>query len=226
MQKLFLPSMPHLVKALVAAFAVVLLSILGACGGGGGSATSPSQPDTTAPTVSATAAVGTEAVVLSAAVSDNVAVTQVEFLVDGGATKATVTDSQGRSAYSTSLPIGGFGTGSHSVVARARDAAGNTTDAAPVTFSVGQGTVPSSAIKVIASSTKDGGNVTFTVDIQSDKQITLTNFFIDGEFVGGRADDQRHYSFSRTLSSGTHRLVVDVTDANGNNAQTQVIVVL
>jgi len=216
--------MHYLRKAPHATFAALLLSVLSACGGGDSSGTSSSQHDTTAPTVAATATVGTAAVVLSAAVSDNVAVTQVEFLIDGGTNKATVTDSQGRSVFSTSIPISVLSAGNHSVVARAHDAAGNATDATAVSFSVSQGTAPASPIKVTASSAKDGGNVTFTVDVQSDKQINLTNFFIDGEFVGGRADDQRHYSFSRILPSGTHRLVVDVTDVSGNNSQAEVIV--
>ena len=215
--------MNHLVKAPAAAFVALLLSALGACGGGGGTASA--QPDTTPPTITATAIVGTEAVVLSAAVSDNVAVTQIEFLLDGGSTKATVMDSQGRSVFSTSIPTSSLNTGSHSMIARAHDAAGNTADTAAVSFSVGQGAVPASPIKVVAVSVKEGpSSVTFTVDIQSEKPIKLTNFFIDGEFIGGRADDQRHYFFSRTLSSGTHRLVVDVTDESGNNAQTAVVV--
>ena len=216
--------MNHTFKAFLAAFVALLLSVLGACGGGGSSETSPSQPDTTAPTITATAKVGTEAVVLSAAVSDNVAVTEVEFSIDGGATKEAVSDSQGRSVFSTSVPISMLSSGNHSLVARAHDAAGNVADTTALSFAVGQGTAPSSPIKVAASGTKDGGNVTFTVDIQSDKQISLTNLFIDGEFVGGRADDQRHFSFSRLLSTGMHRLIVDVTDVSGNNSQAEVIV--
>ncbi|KQU67878.1 hypothetical protein ASE08_17980 [Rhizobacter sp. Root16D2] len=161
---------------------------------------------------------------LSAAVSDNVAVTQVEFIIDGGVTTATVTDLQGRTAFSSSIPATTLGPGHHNLVARAHDAAGNVTDTAAVGFSVSQGTAPVSPIKLTASGTSEGGNVTFTVDIQSDKQIKLVSFFIDGEFVGGRADDQRHYSFSRMLPSGTHHLIVDVTDVNGNNSQAEVTV--
>jgi hypothetical protein len=205
-------------------FAALLLSALGACGGGGNNGTSPSPPDTSAPTITASATVGTEAVVLSAVVSDNVAVTQVEFIVDGGVTTATVTDLQGRTLFSTSIPATTLGPGSHNLVARAHDAAGNVTDTAAVGFSVSQGAAPPSPIKLTTSGTNEGGNVTFTVDIQSDKQIKLVNFFIDGEFVGGRADDQRHYSFSRMLPSGTHHLIVDVTDVNGNNSQAEVTV--
>jgi hypothetical protein len=215
-----------LFKACGAGLTALVLSVLGACGGGGGG-DGASQTDTTAPTITASVTVGTEAVVLSATVSDNVAVTQVDFVVDGGATRATVSDSQGRSVFSTSFPISSFSAGSHSLLAQARDASGNATDAPAVSFNVGQGQGPASPIKVTVSGVVDGANVTFTVDIESDEQIDLTNFFIDGEFLGGIVGgdpNQRQYVFSRVLSRGTHRMVVDVTDVKGNNAQGQVVV--
>lgn len=214
-------------KASSVAVTVFLFSMVGACVEGSSRTSQPDTsdtPDTTAPTISATANVGTDAVVLSASASDNIAVTQVEFVVDRGATKATVSASPSESVFSTSIPIKAFGAGSHSVVARAVDAAGNATVTEPVSFDVGPGAPPVSPLKVTASSTQDGGNVTFTVDIESDAQISLTNFFIDGEFAGGRADDQRHFSFSRLLSPGTHRLVVDVSDVNGKTADAEVVV--
>lgn len=184
-----------------------------------------SQSDTIAPTISATAKVDAETVVLSATVSDNIAVTEVDFVVDDGATKATVTASQDESVFSASLPIAMLSAGSHRMVARALDAAGNATEAGAVSFDIAGGTTsPASPIKITANSAKDGGDVTFTVDIQSDAQIKLTNFFLDGEFLGGRGDDQRHYSFARLLSSGTHRLVVDVSDVQGNSANVEVVV--
>jgi hypothetical protein len=220
--------MHRIFKKRSSAFAATLLLALAACGGSGGGgapeAGGAPVPDTTAPTVSAAAVVGSRAVVLSATVSDNVAVTKVDFLVDGGATRATAGDSQGRSVYSVSIPIERLSAGTHTLIARAEDAAGNATDAGAVNFSVGGLAGPSSPIKITASGVKAGGSVTFTVDIESDKQIKLTNFFIDGAFVGGRGDDQRHYSFSRSLSAGTHRLLVDVTDVNGQSAQAEVAI--
>jgi hypothetical protein len=112
------------------------------------------------------------------------------------------------------------------MVARAIDAAGNATVAETVTFEIGRPSDEDSPIKITATAVKDGPSVTFTVDIESDAQIKLTNFFIDGEFLGGRGDDQRHYVLTRTLATGTHRFVVDVSDVDGNSKYAEVDVVI
>lgn len=200
----------------------IVFALLAGCGGGGND--DSSAPDQAAPSITASAKVGTEAVVLSAEVNDNVAVTEVEFLIDGGAITATVSDSAGRSVYTASISLDRFANGSHTLAARAHDAAGNVGKAVDASFVVDRGISVDSPIKVTGSSTKDGGSVTFTIDIESEETISLTNFFLDGEFIGGRGDDQRHYVLTRSLSSGTHRLVVDVSDAKGHSAQVEVIV--
>jgi hypothetical protein len=83
--------MQQLTRSFVCSAALFLLS-LGACGGD-----DTSGPDTVAPTISLSAAVGEEEVVLSADVADDVAVVQVDFVVNGGASQSTLTDSEGRS---------------------------------------------------------------------------------------------------------------------------------
>jgi hypothetical protein len=95
-------------------------------GGGGG--------DTTPPTVSASESGTSGTVTLSASASDNVGVTKVEFYVDG-ALKATDTSSP----YSASLDSTTLADGSHSLVAKAYDAAGNVGTGSTVSFSVSNG---------------------------------------------------------------------------------------
>lgn len=95
-------------------------------GGGGG--------DTTPPTVSASESGTSGTVTLSASASDNVGVTKVEFYVDG-ALKATDTSSP----YSASLDSTTLADGSHSLVAKAYDAAGNVGTSSTVSFSVSNG---------------------------------------------------------------------------------------
>src|SRR4051794_3390167 len=107
-------------------------------------------------------------------------------------------------------------------VATAVDAAGNVGVADPVSFEIGPGTSPASPIHITATGAVDGANVTFTVDIASDSPIQLANFILDGVYLGGRGDDQRHYVLTRMLSSGVHRLVVDVTDVNGASSTVEV----
>ena len=106
----------------------------------------PPQPpagDTQPPTVritapSAGALISGTAVAVSATASDNVGVVSVVFLLDGqqvGGDNCCV--SVDVIADSTKVP-----NGPHTLTARARDAAGNTTDAAPVQILVFNGGTP------------------------------------------------------------------------------------
>ena len=107
-------------RQLVLIFATPMLL---SCGGGGGSGSSGN--DTVAPTVTLTApanfATGlTGTVALAAAASDNVAVTLVEFEVDG-----QPVGSSGSAPYVASVNTSSYPAGQHIIRVRARDAAGN-----------------------------------------------------------------------------------------------------
>ena len=90
--------------------------------------------DTTAPTVSASESGSSGTIAFSASASDNVGVSKVEFYVDG-TLKATDTSSP----YTASLDSTTLADGSHSLVAKAYDAAGNVGSSSPVSFSVSNG---------------------------------------------------------------------------------------
>jgi PKD repeat protein len=81
-----------------------------------------SVADTTAPTIAITGAVFTPTV------SDNVGVVKVEWRFDGG---LAATATAAPFSYTLNLTPGA---GPHTLVARAFDAAGNTTDSAPITI--------------------------------------------------------------------------------------------
>jgi len=91
--------------------------------GGGG--------DTTPPTVSASESGTSGTITLSATASDNVGVTKVEFYVDS-VLKATDTTSP----YSTTLDSTTLSNASHSLVAKAYDAAGNVGTSSTVNFTI------------------------------------------------------------------------------------------
>ena len=101
------------------------------------SVTVSNTPDTTPPTVSMTApadgatATGS-AVTISATAADNVGVAGVQFLLDGVATGAEVTTAP----YSIAWNSTATSNGTHTLSARARDAAGNTATATGVTVTV------------------------------------------------------------------------------------------
>ncbi len=92
--------------------------------------------DTTPPTVSITSPASGATVsgttTVSASASDNVGVAGVQFFVDGSALGAEDTTSP----YSASWNTTSVANGSHSLTARARDAAGNSTTSGAVTVTV------------------------------------------------------------------------------------------
>jgi uncharacterized protein YraI len=105
--------------------------------GTGGSTTPPPPPtDPTPPTVSLTApangATVSNTVSVSANASDNTAVAGVQFLLDG----ANLQTEDTTAPYSISWNTTTATNGTHTLTARARDAAGNTTTAPAVTVTV------------------------------------------------------------------------------------------
>ena len=99
--------------------------------------TTPPPADTTAPTVSATESGTSGTITFSATASDNVGVTKVEFYVDN-VLKGTDT----ASPYTMTLDSTTLANGSHSLVAKAYDAAGNVGTSTAVAFSVSNTTPP------------------------------------------------------------------------------------
>src|SRR5207244_1284756 len=91
--------------------------------------TQPPAVSVTAPTAGATVS-GTTTVTANA--SDNVGVVGVQFYVDGNALGAEDT----AAPYSASWNTAQFGNGSHTLTAKARDAAGNATTSGGVTVTV------------------------------------------------------------------------------------------
>jgi glucose/arabinose dehydrogenase len=120
--------------------ASAVLVLLAACGGGG-SASGPAgtkAPDIVAPTVTLTApaplASGlTGTITISATASDDVAVTSVEFQLDGVAIGSAATSAP----YATTLDTSAVPSGQHVVRARASDAAGNVSAWSSATVSSG-----------------------------------------------------------------------------------------
>src|SRR5262245_61139506 len=93
-------------------------------------------PDTTAPTIAITTPTGATpisgTVTISANASDNVGVAGVQFFVDGVGLGTEVT----AAPYSTSWDTTAATNGAHTLVGRARDAAGNVTDSGAVLVTV------------------------------------------------------------------------------------------
>lgn len=114
-------------------------------GGGGGGDTTPPTVSITAPAAGATVS-GTVNVTANA--SDNVGVTQVDVLVDG-----TVAGSDTTAPYSVAVDTTKLANGSHTLTARAFDAANNSATSAAVTVTVQNTTAGTSHLETFSSST-------------------------------------------------------------------------
>ncbi|WP_257305446.1 M4 family metallopeptidase [Geothrix campi] len=100
-----------------------------------GAAWTSGSTDTTAPTVSATESGTSGTITFSATASDNVGVSKVEFYVDG-----VLKGSDTTSPYSMTLDSTTLTNASHTLTAKAYDAAGNVGTSTTVTFSVSNAT--------------------------------------------------------------------------------------
>jgi hypothetical protein len=110
--------------------------------------------DTTLPTVSASESGASGTITLSATASDNVGVTKVEFYVDGALKGSDTT-----AAYSITLDSTTLANGSHTLTAKAYDAAGNVATSSAVAFSVSNTTA---STQLIANSGFESGSASWT----------------------------------------------------------------
>ncbi len=182
------------------------------------------QSDTTSPSVSLTSpgsgAIVAGTVTVTASSSDNVGVTKVEQYVDG-ALKATAT------SYSWNTST--VSNGSHTLSAKAYDAAGNTKSSSPVTVTVSNAVSSNDTTAPVVSlyNPVDGStiNTKFPIDASATDNTAVTKMevYIDGvlkKTVGGGT-----LSFTGTAkATGSHTITVKAYDAAGNIGQYTVVV--
>jgi len=181
-------------------------------------------PDTTAPAVNMTAPANGDTVTgtktVSANATDNVGVLGVQFLLDGVSLGAEVT----AAPYSISWNSATVANGSHTLAARARDAAGNQTTSAPVgitTSNVAPDTqAPSVSLTAPLSGATVSGAVTVSAAASDNVGVVGVQFLLDGAALGAE-DTSAPYSVawdSGTATNGSHTLAARARDAAGNQA--------
>lgn len=131
--------------------------------------------DQTPPTVSASVAGSTGNITLSANASDNVGVTKVEFWLDG-ALKGTLT----AGPFNLVVDSTQLANGSHSLVAKAFDAAGNSTTSTAAAFSVSNAGASGSEVEpnnTVAAANALGNRTSFTgfISTATDKDYIKVN---------------------------------------------------
>ncbi len=174
-------------------------------GGGGGG-------DTTPPTASASVAGTSGTITLSATATDNVAVTKVEFVVDGVLRGSDTTSPYSLAFDSTALTNGG-----HTLVAKAYDAAGNVGSSTGVAFTVNNTTGDTTPPTASASVAGTSGTITFSATAADNVAVTNVEFVVDGVLRGSDASSPYSLTFDSTaLTNGSHTLVAKAYDAAGN----------
>ena len=184
-----------------------------------GSAPPPPQ-DTTAPTVGvsapvAGATVSGATVAVSANASDNVAVSGVQFKLDG----ANLGSEDTTAPYSVNWNTTTATNGPHQLTAVARDAAGNSASSAAVNVTVDNDVIsPTVAITAPSSgATVSGSTVPVSADASDNKGVVGVQFRLDGVALGAE-DPTAPYGVtwnSRLAANGPHTLTAVARDAAG-----------
>ncbi len=173
--------------------------------------------DTTAPATSITApangAIVSSAVSVTASASDNVAVTKVEFWLDG-ALQSTDTSSP----YAWSWNTLSATNGAHSLQSKAYDAANNVGTSATVNVTVSNDTTPpTTSITAPANGATVSSVVSVTASASDNVGVTKVEFWLDG--VLKSTDTTSPYAWSwdtATATNGAHSIQAKAYDAANN----------
>ncbi|HEX8820625.1 MAG TPA: PHB depolymerase family esterase [Archangium sp.] len=182
--------------------------------------------DTAAPTVSLSAPANgstvSGTVKVSASATDNVAVAKVEFSIDN-----TLVGTDSASPFEYTWNTAASTNGTHSVVAKAHDTAGNTatssTFSVTVTGGISDTTAPTVSITFPLASATVAGAIDIAATAADDIGVTKVEFLIDGVVVGQGVSAQQAgpYTFNwntTAYSLGVHTLQAKAYDAAGNTA--------
>jgi hypothetical protein len=166
--------------------------------------------DNTAPVVAASETGRQGAVTLSASATDNIGVTKVEFYVDG-----SLAGSSSAMPYSLSLDSTLLTNGSHSVTAKAYDAANNIGSSSAFAFTIDNPDVTAPVAQAGESGTS--GIITLSAPVSDNIGVTKVEFYIDGALKGTSLTSPYSLQLNSTqLVNGQHSLVTKAYDAAGN----------
>jgi N,N-dimethylformamidase beta subunit-like protein/uncharacterized protein DUF4082/Big-like domain-containing protein len=175
-----------------------------------------STPPTVAMSAPANGATVAGIVAVSASASDNIAVVGVQFLLDGLNLGAEDT----ASPYSIAWNTAGVANGVHSLGAIARDGAGNTTGAVPVSVTVNNDLTPPTVTMTApaAGATVTGTAVTVSATASDNVGVAGVQFLVDGAAVGTEVTAAPYQIAwnSTSVANGSHTLSARARDAAGN----------
>ncbi|WP_051906609.1 Ig-like domain-containing protein [Methylomarinum vadi] len=175
--------------------------------------------DNVAPNVSASVSGSSGNITFSATASDNVGVVKVSFYVDN-----SLKGSDQTAPYIMTLDSKTLANGSHTLIAKAYDAAANVGTSTPVTFTVNNATEDDEAPTIAVGTSGNGGPITFNATASDNVGVSKVEFYVDNVLKG--YDTTAPYSLvldSLTLGNGSHTLVGKAYDAAGNVGTSQAV---
>jgi hypothetical protein len=186
---------------------------------------SSSTTDTTPPAVSisspTTGATVSGTINITATATDNVGVVGVQFMIDGTNFGNEVI---APSVFSIALDTTKLSNGIHSIAARARDAAGNTSTSTLVNVTVSNTTQPdttppSVSITQPSANATLSGTVTLAVNATDNVGVAGIQFKLDGSNLGVELTTSPFQTTWNTVNAtnGSHVLTAVARDAAGNS---------
>jgi thermitase len=175
-----------------------------------------SNADTVPPTISLVQPpVSSGSVSLSASASDNVAVANVTFEVDG---IQVAQDSA--PPYNCTWNAGAATNGSHTIVATATDTSGNTASAsATVTVNNLDTTPPTVTLTAPAGGSGLLGTVSLTASASDNIGVASVSFYCDGALLSTTSSSPYSFNWDTvSVIDGAHTISAVATDAAGNSA--------
>ncbi len=190
--------------------------------------------DKTAPTVSLTAPLSGATVssnaTVTASASDNVGISKVDFYVDSASSTpiATIATVPYTFTWNTTTATNG----THTLYAKASDAAGNSTTSTGVAVTVSNAVVDSTAPTVSISSPASNatltGSTTVTATASDNVGVTKVDFFVDStSSTAVYTATSSPYSFTwdpSTVANGSHTIYARASDSAGNTGISNVAV--
>ena len=147
--------------------------------------------------------------------TDDVCVTRLELLVDTTVV-ATFTGGTGTWSWDTTKAANG----THTLQARAYDAAGNRGDSTPVNVTVSNTvadtTAPTVQINSPVARTTVSGSVSVSVSASDNVGVTAVKLYVDGKLVGTVTGGFAVFAWNTAGLKGQHTLQAKATDAAGN----------
>jgi hypothetical protein len=178
--------------------------------------------DTRAPTVYLTeplpGATVSGTVRIMAYSSDDLATVAVDFYLDGSTFLGTYSAEMQHWPYWINWNTSPVAPGSHTIVAKARDAAGNVGTSAPVSVTIADTVAPTVSMTAPASGASVSGSVALTASASDNGTVTRVEFYLDGSTLLG-TDTSAPWGItwnSASASAGSHTLSARATDAANN----------